>query len=191
MAGFSSVGDSWASPELAFDTNARLTAHMVFAAAARKIRLVHASSAEIFAGSGTMTQTERTPISPTSPYGLSKAAAHLAVQHGRRSLGGEMFNVIFYVGESERRSKRFVFRKITDHPHACPSVECVSRFGWVTRPSSATSFTRATWQRRRSCWLPAATSSQTTTCARPVWVTQSWTLRSPRATCLGSTTPRC
>jgi len=114
LAGGSSVAQSWRDPLAAFDSNARLTVALVHAVAARSgTRLVHASSGEIFGKAPGPVQSEETPIAPVTPYGVSKAAAHMAVKFGRDVLGAPMSNMILYLAESERRAPHFVFRKIT------------------------------------------------------------------------------
>lgn len=114
LAGRSSVAASWDHPIETFDSNARLTTALVFALKAHAhVRLVHASSAEIFGRCSEALQNESTPLRPASPYGSSKAAAHLAVAVARQGLGLPASNLICYVGESERRAAHFAFRKIT------------------------------------------------------------------------------
>lgn len=113
LAGRTSVGASWAAPMETFDANARTTAALAFAAQARGIALVNASSAEIFGNSADPVQSERTPIAPVSPYGLAKAAGHAAVKLAREEMGARATNLVFYLGESIRRAESFVFRKIT------------------------------------------------------------------------------
>jgi GDPmannose 4,6-dehydratase len=113
LAGQSSVAASWSAPLATFEANAGLTVALVAALKGEKVRLVHASSAEIFGAAATPVQDESTPISPVSPYGVAKAAAHLSVRVGREGYGAPMSNLVFYLGESERRPPTFVFRKIT------------------------------------------------------------------------------
>ena len=114
LAGHSGVAASWGAPRDTFDVNAGLTAALVERLThAKTVRFVHASSAEIFGSSAPPAQDEDTPISPISPYGVSKAAAHFMVRVGRNGYGAPMSNLIFYLGESERRPPTFVFRKIT------------------------------------------------------------------------------
>jgi len=78
-----------------------------------EVRFVHASSAEIFGDARSPIQDESTPIAPITPYGVAKAAGHMAVQVARLGMGARASNLIFYLGESPRRSSNFVFRKIT------------------------------------------------------------------------------
>jgi GDPmannose 4,6-dehydratase len=113
LAGSSSVGRSWEQPVETMDTNATLTAALVHALRGGKTRLVHASSAEIFGRAAAPLLDEDTPLAPVSPYGVSKAAAHLLVRLGREAHGAPMTNLVLFVGESEHRAPGFVFRKIT------------------------------------------------------------------------------
>ncbi len=113
LAGKTSVGESWKAPMETFDANARTTAALAYAAQARNITLVNASSAEIFGHAKTPTQNEDTPIAPVSPYGVGKAAGHMAVQLTRETMSARATNLIFFLGESIRRPPHFVFRKIT------------------------------------------------------------------------------
>ncbi len=113
LASLTSMARSWQEPMLTFDLNARAAVAIVFAARDTGIRIVHASSAEIFGRASTPIQDEQTPLDPVSPYGIAKAAAHLAIRFGRREYKGPMSNLIFYLGESLRRGPDFVMRKIT------------------------------------------------------------------------------
>ncbi len=113
LAGISSVAQSWQDPVAAFTTNTDVTAALVHQLRHGKTRLVHASSAEIFGRAPTPIQDEQTPIAPLTPYGISKAAAHMFVKLGREAYGAPMSNAILFLGESERRAPHFVFRKIT------------------------------------------------------------------------------
>jgi len=78
------------------------------------IRLLQASSAEIFAGATVSPQDESTPICPLSPYGVAKAFAHQLVQVYRRGHGMFAATVILYNHESPRRGPGFVTRKVTE-----------------------------------------------------------------------------
>ncbi|MBL0217021.1 MAG: GDP-mannose 4,6-dehydratase [Myxococcales bacterium] len=107
------MGASWTAPMETFDVNARTTAALAFAAHARGVTFVHASSAEIFGHASSAVQSEATPIAPVSPYGVAKAAAHAVVRLTREEMGARATNLMFYLGESVRRAETFVVRKIT------------------------------------------------------------------------------
>src|SRR5436190_578571 len=53
------------------------------------------------------------PAPPARVAGAGKAAAHVYVQSLREGRGAQASNAIFYVAESERRPKSFVFAKVT------------------------------------------------------------------------------
>ncbi|WP_300680105.1 GDP-mannose 4,6-dehydratase [Nocardioides sp.] len=118
LAGASSVAASWADPvgTSALTGQGALT---VFEAAwwvqertGAPVRVVQASSAEIFGTPAQSPQTETTLIRPVSPYGAAKAFAHhlAAVYRGR---GLAVAATILYNHESPRRPTSFVTRKIT------------------------------------------------------------------------------
>jgi len=78
-----------------------------------------ASSCEIFGNSyeedrdGEKYTTPYTPMRPTSPYGMSKAAAHSMVQNYRDCKGLRAVNGILYNHEGPRREKEFLSKKVT------------------------------------------------------------------------------
>lgn len=113
LAGRSSVGESWGAPMETFDDNARLTAAFAYAAQARDIAFVNASSAEIFGNADSERLDETSVIQPVSPYGVAKAAGHAVVRLCRDQLDARATNLIFFLGESIRRPETFVVRKIT------------------------------------------------------------------------------
>jgi GDPmannose 4,6-dehydratase len=78
------------------------------------IRILQATSSEIFAGAESAPQDERTPLSPRSPYGVAKAFAHQMVSVYRESHGLFAATAILYNHESPRRGLNFVTRKVTD-----------------------------------------------------------------------------
>lgn len=118
LAGISSVWRSWCDPVLTTQVNGLSAAALLDAcfiqqeASGKRIVVVNASSAEIFAGSGVSLQNEETQIAPTSPYGVSKALSHNMVQV-YRARGLEATNAILFNHESPRRPETFVTRKIT------------------------------------------------------------------------------
>ncbi len=117
LAGMSSVALSWEQPVTTVAVNTLSAATILTAAwklqeqgTAPSVLL--ASSAEIFAGANSSPQDEATPLSPRSPYGAAKAAAHLLV-HVYRHRGLHAVNAVLYNHESPRRPRQFVTRKIT------------------------------------------------------------------------------
>ena len=118
LAGLSSVGLSWQEPVLTAEVNALTCARLLEACwqlqdrSGRDVRVVQASSAEVFAGTDRVPQDESTPLAPRSPYGASKAYAH---QLGQvyRARGLFAVNAVLYNHESPRRPPTFVTRKIT------------------------------------------------------------------------------
>lgn len=117
LAAISSVAQSWAEPALTMELNGLLPARLLEWTTAqtntgRDVRMVQASSAEIFGNASEVPQTEATPVAPINPYGASKAAAHRLVQI-YRAAGVHASNAILYNHESPRRPEHFVTRKIT------------------------------------------------------------------------------
>ena len=76
-----------------------------------QVRVVQASSAEIFGRAEVEPQDESTPLRPVSPYGVAKASAHqLAQVYRERGLGVSC--AILYNHESTLRPPTFVTRMI-------------------------------------------------------------------------------
>ncbi len=83
------------------------------------IRFYQASSSEIFGDPREMPQTELTPLSPATPYGVAKAYGHFIVGSYRRRYGLHASSGILYNHESPRRPLDFVTRKVT---HAAAAI---------------------------------------------------------------------
>jgi GDPmannose 4,6-dehydratase len=119
LAAQSSVRASFDDPIASADINAMGTLRLLEAvrrsqdAVGHGIRLFHASSAEIFGPNHTAPHTENSPINPQSPYGISKAFAHLSIINHRESFGLHASNGILFNHESPRRPESFVTRKIS------------------------------------------------------------------------------
>ena len=113
LAAISSVAQSWDEPDRTAHVNGQAAvALMESARQVGDVRVVQASSAEIFGEPGESPQTEDTAIRPVNPYGAAKAFAHLSAGVLRqRDL--HVSSVILYHHESPRRAERFVTRKIT------------------------------------------------------------------------------
>ena len=113
LAGQVFVPTSWEIPDETFDINVGGPSRLLRLIEQRKpeTRLYQASSSEMF-GNVDGLCNEDTPLAPTSPYGVSKMAAHrlLEVYRARKlfAVGGILFN-----HESPRRGPEMVTRKIT------------------------------------------------------------------------------
>lgn len=107
------VPTSWQIPEETFNINVEGLSRLLRIIEQRKpdTRLYQASSSEMF-GNVNGLCSEQTPLVPTSPYGVSKMAAHRLVEvYQARDLfavSGILFN-----HESPRRGPEMVTRKIT------------------------------------------------------------------------------
>ena len=113
LAAISSVAQSWEEPDLTAHVNGQAAvALMESARLVGDVRLVQASSAEIFGEPAEIPQSESTAIRPVNPYGAAKAFAHLSAAVFRQR-DQAVSSVILYNHESPRRHERFVTRKIT------------------------------------------------------------------------------
>ena len=83
------------------------------------IRFYQASSSEIFGEPVESPQTEETPLSPLTPYGVAKAYAHFIVRSYRRRYGLHASAGILYNHESPRRPLEFAPRKVA---HAAAAI---------------------------------------------------------------------
>lgn len=118
LAGISSVALSWREPVLTGLVTGLGAVGVMQGCLAlqekmdRPVRLVQASSAEIFGNPVEVPQRETTLIRPSTPYGAAKAYAHqMAAVY--RSRGLPVSTAILYNHESPRRPETFVTRKIT------------------------------------------------------------------------------
>lgn len=114
LAAISSVAQSWQEPDLTALVNGLAAVALMESArqVGDHVRLIQASSAEIFGEPDHSPQTERTPVRPLNPYGAAKAFAHLSVAV-QRQRGQHASSLVLYNHESPRRPDRFVTRKIT------------------------------------------------------------------------------
>jgi len=83
------------------------------------IRLYQASSSEIFGDPVESPQTESTPLSPVTPYGVAKAYGHFIVHSYRRRYGLHASCGILYNHESPRRPVSFLPSKVA---HAAAAI---------------------------------------------------------------------
>ena len=121
LASVSFVPASWEQPVLtaelaAVGVTALLEAIREVDAA---IRFYQASSSEIFGEPRESPQTEETPLSPLTPYGVAKAYAHFIVRSYRIRYGLHASAGILYNHESPRRPLEFVPRKVA---HAAAAI---------------------------------------------------------------------
>ena len=118
LAGSTSVARSWAEPIEAADVIGVGAVRMLSAVwdhqerSGRSLRILQASSAEVFGDPVTVPQSELTDHRPVTPYGAAKDFAHAMVQVYRRR-GLHATAAILYNHESPRRPANFVARKIT------------------------------------------------------------------------------
>jgi GDPmannose 4,6-dehydratase len=112
LAGQVYVPLSWEMPEHTFDVNVGGLSRIlkVVEQVKNDTRVYQASSSEMF-GNHEGACDDKTPLAPTSPYGISKAAAHRMVSiyrdRGLYVVAGLLFN-----HESPRRGPEMVTRKI-------------------------------------------------------------------------------
>lgn len=118
LGGISSVAFSWQHPALTGEVSG-VGAVNVFEAAlqvqemtGKRVRVLQASSAEIFGQPDRTPQDESTTIRPISPYGAAKAYAH-EMAAIFRTRGLHVATCILYNHESPLRPESFVTRKIT------------------------------------------------------------------------------
>jgi GDPmannose 4,6-dehydratase len=115
LAGFSSVRESWKFPEIATRINAGLPAQILSWSVRNKIdmKVIQASSSEIFGDVGDQPKNESSSFSPTTPYGLTKLLAHNLVIQYRNLYQGSFSNAILFNHESIYRKDHYVVRHIT------------------------------------------------------------------------------
>ena len=109
------VGDSWSDPSGTLRLVASATGTLLTAAAGApdQVRVLVASSAEIFGDAGESPQHEHSPMRPRSPYGVAKLAAHGLTGTLRGRDGLYAASAITFNHESPRRPERFLPRKVT------------------------------------------------------------------------------
>jgi GDPmannose 4,6-dehydratase len=108
------VPASWKDPAGTLELVAGATATLLQATREIEggVRVLVASSGEIFGAAKVSPQTEETPVRPRSPYGVAKVAAFGLVDTLRHKHGMHASSAIAYNHESPRRPERFLPRKV-------------------------------------------------------------------------------
>lgn len=116
LAALAFVPTSWIQPELTFKINTLGVIKFLDAIKDidRKIKFYQASTSEMFGNTEQFPQNEKTAFRPTSPYSVSKVAAHFAVMDYRDKYDLFACCGILFNHESPRRGLEFVTRKITN-----------------------------------------------------------------------------
>ena len=116
LASVSFVPMSWQQPVLTAEFAAVGVTTMLesIRAVDEGIRFYQASSSEIFGEPQEVPQTEQTPLSPVTPYGVAKAYGHFIVGSYRRRYGLHASSGILFNHESPRRPLDFVTRKVAN-----------------------------------------------------------------------------
>jgi GDPmannose 4,6-dehydratase len=116
LAAQSQVGTSFNCPQTTFEINTIGTLNLLECIRQLGIhdrcRFYQASTSEMFGKVQEVPQTERTPLYPRSPYGVSKLAAHWLVKNYRETYGLFACSGILFNHESPRRGDYFVTQKI-------------------------------------------------------------------------------
>ena len=114
LAGQSSVALSFAEPQPTFLTNTAPTLNLLdaFRRHLKGARFFHASSSEMFGDATQLPITLSTPMTPKSPYGASKVAAHNLVRVYRESFNLFCVSGVMFNHESFLRRQGFFTKKL-------------------------------------------------------------------------------
>lgn len=118
LAAASSVAGSWQSASTTISTNSAAVASLLDLVRERhvagdSITFYQASSSEMFGLPNGAQVDELTPLRPTSPYAISKVAAHELAQCFRTAYGLDVRIGILFNHESPLRKEQFLTRKIS------------------------------------------------------------------------------
>lgn len=119
LAGQSSVSDSFANPSVSWKVNAGWVATLLesIRVHAPETRLYQSSSSEMFGWSEgeSVVHNERSSFHPRSPYGASKAAAHMLCAAYRIAFGLRVACGILFNHESKYRGAGYLTSKVAAH----------------------------------------------------------------------------
>ncbi len=118
LAGQSSVGKSWEIPKETFEINLMQLIDLLQLCNGKNIKLLQASSVEIYGDCSGDFIDESFPLNPGNPYAISKTSAYLYTRAVRQSLGIFVSNAIFSNHESHLRDSKFITKKIIDYVKA-------------------------------------------------------------------------
>ena len=113
LAAQSHVGVSFEVPEYTANSDALGTLRLLETIRSLELdsRLYQASTSEMF-GSSPPPQSEDTPFSPRSPYGVAKLYAYWVCRNYREAYGMHVSNGILFNHESPLRGENFVTKKV-------------------------------------------------------------------------------
>ena len=116
LAAQSFVGISWDLNKLTTEVNAMGPLNILNAIRTHSpnSKFYQASTSEMFGNSTGGKQSESTPFTPRSPYGVSKLYAHWITVNFRESYSLYACSGILFNHESPLRGREFVTRKVTD-----------------------------------------------------------------------------
>jgi len=114
LAGYSSVINSFAFPEMSLNSNALGILNILAYVKDnnKKIKIFNAASGQFFGNFKNNTYDERSNIMPQSPYGVAKAAGYHYTRIYRENFDLFACSGILFNHESPLRSKEFVTKKI-------------------------------------------------------------------------------
>lgn len=108
LAAFSGVGSSWEEPGETWRVNALGTVNVLEAVRSEgaAVRVLVASTGEVYGRARELPTTETAPRAPVSPYAASKVAAEVACEQGRRT-GLDVVVARAFQHEGPGRDERF------------------------------------------------------------------------------------
>ena len=114
LAGQSSVDYSFREPveTIYYNTNSVLNLLEAIRLFKNNIKFYQATTCEIFSAKNTLPITEESQLFPSSPYGVSKAASHLALVNYRETYGLFCVSGILFNHESHLRQPHYFIRRI-------------------------------------------------------------------------------